>query len=85
MHLKMRKTPAFEVAPPTIAHESEKGGLTILSALAQLRDDLEKLQSQNVQKGRQPIFVIEGGGLELKLIAKRDAKAEGKGQAKFKL
>jgi len=65
--------------------ESEAGGLTILGALAQLRDDIEKLQEQNLQKGRAPLFLIEEGELELKLIAKRDMKAEGKGQAKFRL
>jgi hypothetical protein len=68
-----------------IDSEGEAGGLTILGALAQLRDDIEKLQEQNSQKGRAPLFLIEEGELELKLIAKRDVKAEGKGQAKFRL
>lgn len=65
--------------------KGDESGLTILGALAQLRDDLDKLQEENSQKGRTPLFQIEEGELELKLVAKRDVKAEGKGHVKFRL
>ena len=68
-----------------IDSEGEGDGLTILGALKQLRDEIEKLQKENSEKKRAPLFLIEEGELELKLIAKRDVKTEGKGQAKFKL
>lgn len=65
--------------------ENNANGLTILGALSQLRDDIEALQKENQQKGREPLFMIEEGELEPKLIAKKDVKAEGKTQAKFRL
>lgn len=65
--------------------DNNANGLTILGALSQLRDDIEALQNKNKQKGREPLFMIEEGELELKLIAKKDIKAEGKAQAKFRL
>jgi hypothetical protein len=67
------------------ASDRNDSGLTILGALSQLRDDIEALQNENKQKGREPLFMIEEGELELKLIAKKDIKAEGKAQAKFRL
>lgn len=60
-------------------------GLTILGALSQLKNDIYQLQSENEEEGRAGLFEIEGGELELKLVAKREKSAEGGGKARFRL
>ncbi len=59
----------------------EVEGLTILGALSQLKDDIYKLQKQSEEKNQDPLFIIEEGELELKLISKK----AGKGSTGFKL
>ncbi len=63
----------------------DEEGLTILGALAQLKADIFKLQRKNLEENTEPLFLIEGGEIELKLVAKKDVKAEAKGLTKFKL
>jgi hypothetical protein len=60
-------------------------GLTLLGALQQLKDDIIQLQQRSGEKGVGPMFLIEEGELELKLVARKDRKAEAKGVAKFRL
>jgi hypothetical protein len=66
-------------------NDNEAEGLTILGALAQLKDDIRRLQEKDEELGRAPMFMIQEGELELKLTVVKDIKAEAKGMAKFKL
>lgn len=65
--------------------DGEQGGLTILGALAQLKQEIQALQDDGIQRKELPMFVIEGGELELKLVAKRERKLDGKLGSKLKL
>lgn len=60
-------------------------GLTILGALSQLKNDIYQLQDENERDGREGLFEIEGGELELKLVARREKSARGGGKTRFRL
>jgi len=60
-------------------------GLTILEALAQLKEDIYKLQESNAEKNREPLFRITDGELELKLVAKKHLSGDGKVKGKWRL
>lgn len=66
-------------------NDNEAEGLTILGALAQLKEDIRRLQEKDEKLKRAPMFLIQEGELELKLTVVKDIKAEAKGMAKFKL
>ena len=70
---------------PTPTPENDAGGLTILGALAQLKQEIRELQDDAIARRELPMFLIEGGELELKLVARREHKADGKLGAKFRL
>ncbi len=65
--------------------EESSEGLTILGALAQLKDEIYQLQNSEISKGNRPMFIIDEGELELKLVVKRERKLEGSAQGKFRL
>ena len=65
--------------------EADAAGLTILGALAQLKQEIQQLQDEAIGRRELPMFLIEGGELELKLVARRERKADGKLGAKFRL
>ncbi len=65
--------------------DNEANGLTILGALAQLKQEIYQLQEEAIARQERPMFLIEGGELELKLVARRERKADGKLGAKFRL
>ena len=60
-------------------------GMSILAALTQLRDEIYSAQNAAIEAGRGPMFSIDEGELELKLVAKRERKREGSAKAAFKL
>jgi hypothetical protein len=75
----------IQLSDPKNQSNHEVEGLSILDALSQLRSDIAKLQSENADKGRQPLFEIYEGELELKLVAKSHKEGEVDGKAKWKL
>ena len=69
-----------------IGSENESDtGLTILGALAQLKEEIYQFQNNRNDQNKPPMFFIEGGELELKLVAKRERKADGKLGAKIRM
>ncbi len=60
-------------------------GLTILGALAQLKQEITQIQDDAIRRKERPMFLIEGGELELKLVARRERKLDGKLGSKFRL
>ena len=73
------------MARSTPTPEADPAGLTILGALAQLKQEIQQLQDEAIGRRELPMFLIEGGELELKLVARRERKADGKLGAKFRL
>jgi len=53
----------------------DENGLTILGALEELKSDIRKMQEKHNDKNR-PMFIIEEGELELKLVARKSGGAE---------
>jgi len=53
----------------------DENGLTILGALEELKEDIRKMQEKHSDENR-PMFFIDEGELELKLVAKKSGGAE---------
>jgi len=53
----------------------DENGLTIPGALEELKNDIRKMQEQH-SDGNKPMFLIEEGELELKLVARKSGGAE---------
>jgi hypothetical protein len=59
--------------------------MTITAALLQLKNEILQMQDQEIAQGRAPMFIVEHGELELKLVAKREISASGSVGTKLRL
>lgn len=63
----------------------ESDSLTVFDALRELREAIERLQRDNLDRSRGAMFTITEGELELKLVARRALTGSAKGHAGWRL